>query len=145
DLLRLAHPVANDLPRQAVFRWMVGGSEALGARRVTRKNAPEMQYPDLAPHLPALIAAFEEAKRADTKRLVELILEHSLPREAVPTEKLNEVSVWDALLTKMPMTAMIRNLGKMTSVGLVKPLSVASRKIVSALREETILKKARIH
>lgn len=56
------------------------------------------------------------------------LAEHDLPREAIPTEKLNELAVWEALLEKMPMTAMVRNLGKMTSIGLLKPLSDASAK-----------------
>jgi 60 kDa SS-A/Ro ribonucleoprotein len=45
----------------------------------------------------------------------------------------------------MPMTAMIRNLGKMTSVGLVQPFSDAAKLIVGKLRNEMALKRARIH
>ena len=33
DLLRLAHPATADPARQAVYRWVVGGAEALGPRR----------------------------------------------------------------------------------------------------------------
>jgi 60 kDa SS-A/Ro ribonucleoprotein len=50
--------------------------------------------------------------------------------------------VWEALLERMPMTAMIRNLGKMTSLGL---FSDAKRLIVQKLRDETALKRAHIH
>lgn len=42
-------------------------------------------------------------------------------REHIPTDLLNDRSVWAALLVKMPMTAMIRNLGKMSAVGLLTP------------------------
>ena len=35
--------------------------------------------------------------------------------------------MWEALLERMPMTAMIRNLGKMTSLGLLEPFSDGSR------------------
>src|SRR5712672_1919020 len=45
----------------------------------------------------------------------------------------------------MPMTAMIRNLGKMTSLGLLAPFSDAKRLIVRKLRDETALRRARIH
>ena len=58
---------------------------------------------------------------------MKLIDEFDLPREAIPTQWLNELEVWDALLQRMPMTAMIRNLGKMTSIGLVKPFSDAAK------------------
>jgi 60 kDa SS-A/Ro ribonucleoprotein len=53
--------------------------------------------------------------------------------------------VWDALLQKMPMTAMIRNLGKMTSVGLLKPMSAAAKLVVAKLSDRTALKRARVH
>ena len=76
---------------------------------------------------------------------MKLITEHDLPREAIPTQWLNEVEVWDALLQRMPMTAMIRNLGKMTSLGLIKPFSDAAKLIVRKLGDETALKRARIH
>src|SRR6187549_3965573 len=45
----------------------------------------------------------------------------------------------------MPMTAMIRNLGKMTCLGLLAPFSDAKRLIVQKLRDETALKRARVH
>lgn len=139
DVLRLAHPRGVD---NTVLRWMVGGKAALGERTVgkTKKRA----YAAVAT-LPAIIEAFEEAKTANEKRLVVLITEHNLPREAVPTDKLNSPAVWEALLTQMPMTAMIRNLGKMTSIDLVKPLSDASHKIIKSLGDESALKKARVH
>lgn len=43
------------------------------------------------------------------------------------------------------MTAMIRNLGKMSSIELLKPLSAQSKIVCDRLRNEELLKKARIH
>lgn len=45
----------------------------------------------------------------------------------------------------MPMTAMIRNLGKMTSVGVLAPLSDGMTKVCDMLRNEQSLKDARVH
>ena len=99
-----------------------------------------------AGQLPALITAFEQAKKASTKaEVVKLITEHDLPREAVPTQWLNEPEVWDALLQHMPMTALIRNLGKMTSLGLIQPFSEAAKLVVNKLGDEKVLKRTRIH
>jgi 60 kDa SS-A/Ro ribonucleoprotein len=154
DLLRLAHPKAPSAQHDAVFRWMLGGSSAsdgvdpLGEREVTRKVRGEDRVAKYGATgaLPKLIEAFEQAKRATRAgEIVKLIDEFDLPREAVPTQWLNEVVVWEALLERMPMTAMIRNLGKMTSLGLLGPFSDAKSKIVRKLRDETALKRARIH
>jgi 60 kDa SS-A/Ro ribonucleoprotein len=168
DLLRLAHPVANDPAHDAVFRWMIGGKEALGERTIQRQGFKQVKntrstvqdpeaadlvaaqkavkvYPSRLTALPVLIEAFEEAKRCNEKRLVELIVENGLPREAIPTNHLNSLAVWEALLVKMPATAMIRNLGKMSAIGLVKTLSKASRDIVTKLKDSEWLRKSRVH
>src|SRR5947207_10413729 len=44
-----------------------------------------------------------------------------------------------------PMTAMIRNLGKMTAIGLIKPFSDAKKFVLRKLKDETALKRSRIH
>ena len=43
-----------------------------------------------------------------------------LVREHIPTELLNSQAIWQALLERMPMTAMIRNLAKMQSIALLE-------------------------
>src|SRR5215470_5853322 len=102
DLLRLSHPKAATPEHDAIYKWVVRGEIPANA----------------------LVQAFEQAKRAtDVHEIVRLVREHDVPRECVPTEWLNHASVWAALLERMPMTAMIRNLATMTRVGLIAPLS----------------------
>lgn len=125
DLLRLSHPKAEG-ERNALYRWIVKG--------------------EVIENLHELALAFEDAKKATSpKDIIPLIEKHNLPRECIPTELLNEPSVWEALLVKMPMTAMIRNLATMTRIGLIAPMSQANGSVIEALRDEAILKKARIH
>ncbi len=117
-------------------------SPQAGGLRCTERT---VTYPAVG-ELPLVITAFEQAKKASTKaEIVKLITEHDLPREAIPTQWLNEPEVWDALLAHMPMTAMIRNLGKMTSLGLIQPFSDAAKLVVNKLSDEKALKGARIH
>ena len=127
DLLRLSHANPELQPdHKILLNWAVKGWESVG-------DAP---HPSKA-ILP--VWAFEKAKRltpqTGTKELVRLIAEYDLPRECIPTEFLSQVEVWDALLQKMPMTAMIRNLGKMTSIGLVSPNSEAARMVGKRLED----------
>jgi 60 kDa SS-A/Ro ribonucleoprotein len=127
---------------------MLSGADSLGEREVKRTVRGENCVAKYAAvgELPKLIEAFEQAKRAShVGEIVKLIDEFNLPREAVPTQWLNEAVVWEALLERMPMTAMIRNLGKMTSLGLLGPFRDAKRKVIAKLRDETALKRARIH
>jgi len=92
-----------------------------------------------------LLENVERAKSADTKELVRLILEEGLVREHLPTEALNKIEIWDALLQNMPATAMLRNLGKMTNIGLLKPLSGDVNKVCQKFEDESYLKKSRLH
>jgi 60 kDa SS-A/Ro ribonucleoprotein len=137
DLLRLSHANPElQADHKTVLHWAVKGWESVG-------DAPHSSKALLP------IWAFEKAKRLDTqtgvKELVKLIADYNLPRECVPTEFLTHVEVWDALLQKMPMTAMVRNLGKMTSIGLVSPNSDAARMIGKRLEDAELLHKSRIH
>lgn len=136
DVLRLCHANPKGDSYKSILHWAVKGWDSVG----------DVRHSD-----PALLSiwAFEHAKRmkpeTDVARLVKLISEYDLPRECVPTEFLNSVEVWDALLQKMPMTAMIRNLGKMTSIGLVSPNSDAAKIVRKRLEDAELLHKARIH
>ena len=148
DLLRLAHPKAPSRQHDAVFRWMLAGADALGEREVKRKVGGENRVAKYGAvgELPPLIEAFERAKRATIPgEIVKLIGEADLPREAIPTRWLNEAVVWEALLERMPLTAMIRNLGKLTSLGLLQPFSEAKQRVLRKLKDETALQRARIH
>src|SRR5687767_2459940 len=148
DLLRLAHPKAPSPQHDAVFRWMLNGADSLGEREVKRKVRGEDRVAKYGAvgELPQIIEAFEKAKRASSVgEIVKLINDFDLPREAIPTQWLSEVRVWNALLARMPMTAMVRNLGKMTSLGLIKPFSDAKKLVLRKLKDEAALKRSRIH
>lgn len=148
DVMRLAHPAAPTPEHDAAFRWAVSGVEALGARSVTRgkgESAVVTNYPSRIENLPRILQAMEEARTADEDRLVTLIHEANLPRECIPTEKLNSVQVWEALLQKMPLTAMLRNLGKMSAIGLLTPFSEATKLVTARLGDVEYIHKSRLH
>ena len=163
DLFRLVHPHAPTPEHQAVYRWVIAGSAGLGDRTVARRVRPpaspglklpepaaavatiERAYPAVAT-LPPIIDAFEVLRRVtDVRVVVRLIHEHNLAREHVPSQWLNEPKVWHALLAKMPATALIRNLGKLTSVGLLAPLSEASKLVADRLGDGDWLRRSRLH
>ncbi|TAL29038.1 MAG: TROVE domain-containing protein [Phenylobacterium sp.] len=133
DLLRKAHPKTDDATRNAILRWMVKGWDGIGT----------------VPHEdPVLVKiwAFERAKvTTDRKELIRLISDYDLPHECVPSEAKGDPAVWEAMLPSMGQTAMIRNLGKMTAVGLLKPLSASVRAVVDQLGDVAAMKRARIH
>lgn len=122
DLLRLAHPKNDE--NASVFEWIVRGGEA--------------EFP--------IVEGFEKAQLSpDPENTAKLVREFNLPREALLTEHLNSPVVWEALLEKMPMHAMVRNLATMTRSGLLVPGSDAARTIRERLADQDLIRKARVH
>jgi 60 kDa SS-A/Ro ribonucleoprotein len=74
-----------------------------------------------------------------------LIRGDNLPRETVPTELLNDPAVWEALLERMPLTALVRSLAKLTAVGVAKPLGDQMPLVLSALGDADRIAAARLH
>lgn len=129
DLLRLAHPKPPTIEHDALYRWVTKGEKPFAVTDGLR-----------------IVDAFEKAKAATGAReIVALVRAHDLPRECIPTEWLGEPEVWEALLEKMPMTAMIRNLATMTRVGLLKPMSAATRTVIDRLGDAGKVQAARVH
>jgi 60 kDa SS-A/Ro ribonucleoprotein len=129
DALRLAHPKPDCDSRNQIFHWITQGelSDTIGE--------------DLR-----IIEGFEKIKEASDKdAVIGIIKEYNLPWECVPTVHLKSPDVWRALLPNLAMTAMIRNLGRMTANGFLKPMSDDVDYIVEQVRNEEKLTKARIH
>jgi len=132
DLLRLAHPVPMSERQKVIFHWMVKGWNSVGSE----------PHPD---EVLSQIWAFERAKTATGNELIGLIENYHLPHECVPNEAKSDPKVWAAMLPTMGLGALVRNLGKMTSVGLVAPLSKASKFVVERLEDVDAIKGARLH
>jgi 60 kDa SS-A/Ro ribonucleoprotein len=132
DCLRLAKPVPVDDLHNAIFNWVAKGWPDIG----------DEPHPDVVLRQ---IWAFERAQRAETEtEICGLISQYNLPWEAVPTNWLGSARVWERLLPHLPMTALIRNLGRMTANGLLKPMSEAVTDVVGAMEVDR-LRKARVH
>lgn len=133
DLLRLSHPSHSGREHQVLYEWVVRG---------TWDENVMHEMPRLA-----IVEGFERAKAAKTvaevARLVDL---YNLPREAIPTEYLGEARIWLALLeNEMPLTAMIRNLGNMTRLGALAPMTAYTRIVTATLADREKITRSRVH
>lgn len=130
DVLRCCHAQTDDFDVNQVLGY------------AAHKSGKEM--PLVTGHLLQGVEAIKQAK--DAGHAAFLIREHGLVRECVPTQFLNEPVVWEALLyLGMPLTAMIRNLGKMSSIGVLKPNTKYTQMVCDQLRDKEALAKQRIH
>ncbi len=165
DVLRLAHPQSLMEKKQGLFAYAVQGNSLTNVVEASQKWGESMtekrkelygkqvserrtRYGNAIHSLVdvPLVIAYESAKAATKEsEIVKLIEQNGLTREMIPTQWLNSAAVWEALLIKMPLNALVRNLGKMTSIELLKPLSAASKLVVNKLSSQEEIHKSRLH
>lgn len=126
--LRTTHPrpADDDVARRALYRWMLDGS--------------------IDGSLPEIVQAHERAMAStDVAEIAALASSANLPWEALPTYSLVEPSVWKAALPSMGLTALLRNLGRLTRLGVLKPLSQETAMVTAQLGDLGRLSRERIH
>lgn len=140
DALRKSHPKTADLDKAAIFNYAVKGELP---ETVISNGGEDLVWFNLL-NWDRSLRDNADKGILDRGLVAAGIRKHRLPREIIPTELLNDVEIWDALLENMPMTAMVRNLGKMTSVGLLKPFGVRLP-VARKLRDANAIKESRVH
>ena len=137
DLLRLAHVRPKDGDKQSILEYVVKGLQ----------NG--MPLLDEVPEHLRIIGAAEHAKTlvdsSKVKQLVHLIADYRLPHECVPNEMKKHPEIWEAMLPSMGVTALMRNLNKMTQVGLLDGTSEATGEVIKRLGNPEDLKRGRVH
>ncbi|MFJ4654730.1 TROVE domain-containing protein [Nocardia sp. NPDC088792] len=126
DLLRLSHPGTDEDERRRLFDWICGREAALDGLRV--------------------IEGFHRAQSAPLHQIPDLVSEYRMSWEMLPDTALNEAAVWEALLDNgMPQTALMRQLPRLTRLGLLAPLGSRTQAVAEQLADRDRLRKARVH
>jgi len=109
----------------------------------TPKKTDEDHLVETARFLKALIELAKTGEKKDTTTAIALMEKNKkIQREHLPTELLNTPQIWNALLGGMGMTALVRNLGKLSQVGVT---STKSQEIVKMLTDPKSVKDSKIH
>ena len=93
--------------------------------------------------LKALVELAKTGENKDTTTAVAIMEQNKkIQREHLPTELLNTPQIWNTLLAGMGMTALVRNLGKLSQVGVA---SSRSQDIIKMLGDPKNVKESKIH
>ena len=127
DLLRLAHPETDEPARAALFDW------------ICRDTVAET--------LPPLVHAFEavQAEGVNGAAAAAMVRSHDLPWEALPTGLMTSRVVNEALVERMPVGALVRQLGRLTAAGAIAPFSDGTEHVRAVLSDRGRIRKARLH
>lgn len=125
DLLRLAHPHTLDPATKATFEWICRGTTSEAT--------------------PSLIGGFLAAQ-APGADMPALIREHSLTWEMLPDATLTDTATWEALLdVGMGATALMRQLPRLTRLGLLPPVGGRTSEVANLLADPDRLRRGRVH
>ncbi len=130
DILRLTHPVTTSEQHRAMFD-------------VT--THPDKLESMINIKLPKLYTGYCAAQMRPELPNAEVVRDYNLSWEMLPTKWLNDPVVNSQLLTTMPLMATIRQLGKLTANGTLKPLSPETVMVVERLMNDEQIRKSRIH
>jgi 60 kDa SS-A/Ro ribonucleoprotein len=132
DVLRLFKPTPATNEHQTLFNWIVKGWDEL----------PDLE--DVPSELQQLWW-FEYLKRNPNKG-VTAIHQGRLTHEMVSGIARMTPEVWQELFNSMPMTALLRNLGSLTEIGIVRFDKAANLDLVEQrLNNKDLLRSTRIH
>ena len=129
DALRIAHPKANTAERRALLGWLAGKVSDGEARSQVRA-----------------VDAFLSAQAATTEAAaIAIATERKVPWEFLPSGLLASPAVWEALVPHLGMTALLRNLARLTRLGVLGPFAPANETVTARLRSAEALRNGRIH
>lgn len=149
----------DDLAYQLVkYRQRAGWTHADVLRKVKPKDkglTPEMdrllgwaargQY---AEDLPRSVQGYEAAQSVlSPTGTVAVITEYgsAVPWEALKTEHLTDPAVIEALVPHMPLGALVRQLGRMSAAGALKPMGELTRLVAARLIDAEEVEKSKLH
>lgn len=127
DLVLYAHPNPVDDEMARVLAYLVGQEVELDG-------------------LPRTLCGWDAIKHATSaKEAAKAVTDYRLTWEFVPGEWQGSREVWEALLPQLPFTALIRNLGRMSSYGMLNHGTDNARFVQKRLTDAPGLTRARIH
>lgn len=133
DVLRKAHSKPDDPAMNALYTFLTkdtldGNPESVKVDTFVKAYLA-VQEPEITNHL-----------------AISLIKEHHLAHEHLGQHLLSSCMVWTALIENgMPITALIRNLGRLTANGTLAPFKTQSDMVAARIRDPKVLERGRVH
>lgn len=142
DLLRLSRPAPKSDEQNKLFEYLVAGWQAGNEKSKHFGYVPNFDL------LPPIVNDYESAKHpanANAEAWTGLVgLGNGLTWEMLPDEAVTDPQVWEALLERgVPITALMRQLPRLTNLGLAR--GRIGKQIAGQLTDQELLIRGRVH
>jgi 60 kDa SS-A/Ro ribonucleoprotein len=144
-VIRSCHPKPPNEKFDFIFRYVARGLKKANEKFPTTSAAKRVFSDDCED----LIRDYETIRSGSASQdvVIKTIKIWRLTWEHVPAKYLKSAEVWKTLLlhTQMPVTALIRNLVKMTRLDILQPNSEGENMVCTKLNSPSIVEQTRIH
>lgn len=142
DVLRLSHIKASGSIYDYIFKYITTDLETFNAKCKDAQNKPEN-----ISEITEYIVDYENIKTYTTfdENVLALIEKQQFVREHLSTQILDNVQVWNALCKKMPFTAMLKTLNKITKIGLFEKYPETLNTLIEKLNSKEAITKSNVH
>jgi 60 kDa SS-A/Ro ribonucleoprotein len=134
DVLRLTHAKSENLVINEILNFAATVKEKLSQKtfenRVLSTFLALHSEPDVVKAEALAISAIQELR---------------FTWEMMPNEVLSSKKVWSALVVDMPLMALVRNLGKLSTLELLTEFSEVEKIVLQKIKDKENLKKSRLH
>lgn len=139
DIFRLCHIKATSDLQNDLYYWIVNGECEFNNLKEDKVGLEILNWINDYQTIQNMSNTPESIDKA-----VILIKRNKFVREHVPTGLLGNKIIWTALLSEMPILAVLRNLNKMTSIGVFEEGKNINT-VINLLGNDIARKKAKIH
>ena len=131
DVLRLAHPVPPDTDKGTLYKWITHSDDV---------------DPESVGEISELLRDFLQLQEADIKKAVRILRANkNLTWEMLPSHLQGSKQVWRVLIPNLPIEALLRNLGRLAHLDLLKPGASTTNFVADKLENKDLIHRSRIH
>jgi 60 kDa SS-A/Ro ribonucleoprotein len=134
DVLRLTHAQSGNAIINEILNFAATSKEKLEGKTFQNKV------------LSTFLSLHSETDSTKREALaISAIQEFRFTWEMMPNEVLSSKAVWSTLVVEMPLMALVRNLGKLSTLGLLTEFSAVETLVLTKIKDKENIKKSRLH
>lgn len=157
DLLRLSHPKPSTNNHLTLYSWVTDKGNIRITKDnkvfydcnfdVVKKGNSDKIHREFSSELFGLVKTYELIKKCkNEEEVLDVMKDNFVQQEIIPTEYKNSRKVWELLYPNLKINALIRNLNKLSLLGILDQGNFSAvNDVCSKLNDKDLIKKSRIH
>jgi 60 kDa SS-A/Ro ribonucleoprotein len=145
DVLKLGHIKSSNTIYDYIFKYITTDYDGFKKKQLENTSS-NIKTPEDLDLIDQYLQNYEKISQStDISEITQLIEEHNFVREHLSTTILDDIDIWRALCKNMPFTALLRNINKITKIGLFEEYPETLVTLINKLNSKEAITKSRVH